>query len=71
MGSLPKAGALEAPIAERVRVWGWLWGTARRTATPDDDVRRYCYRTFKVESMTALSTDQLKSVIEWLLDEGE
>lgn len=43
-----------------------LWATTAEKSIPDGDVKTYSYERFKVDSMTKLSTEQLRDVLEWV-----
>lgn len=43
-----------------------LWATTAKKGIPEGDVKTYAYEKFKVDSMTKLSTEQLRDVLEWV-----
>lgn len=43
-----------------------LWALAAEKSIPEGDIKRYSYDRFKVDSMTYLSSENLREVLEWV-----
>lgn len=43
-----------------------LWAAVAEKSIPEDDVKKYSYERFGVDSMTKLSVENLKDVTEWI-----
>lgn len=56
----------EAPSSKASVAMKAVFAMAGKKGIPEVDVKRWCYETYGVESMTHLTSDQLGGALEWL-----